>query len=140
MSKQQPQWQPIGMLPVFTDMVDGMLQSSEEQLVNLHAAKDRPHVFDNEMLNRIIELYNNQIEDAWLFEQQFTRWKKGNLTDAEKREVDRLAAQSSKITTTNKEILKIAHSIEHATIDEIVGMDELELLDALVSGKIKPPV
>jgi hypothetical protein len=28
---KQPQWQPISMLPVFTDMIDGMLDASQEQ-------------------------------------------------------------------------------------------------------------
>jgi len=39
----------------------------------------------------------------------------------------------------NEEILKIAQSIKHETIDQILAMDEIELAIAVLSGKIKMP-
>jgi len=44
-----------------------------------------------------------------------------------------------KLNASGEKILKLVRGIEHNTIDKIIDMDELELLDALVSGKIKPP-
>ncbi len=139
MNEQQPQWQPISMLPVFTDMVDGMLESSVEQLRNMRIAVDKPHVLDDAILSRVIEQYEKQLEDHWLFEEQFARWKNDNLRFSEEKEVDRLIRQSAKLRHTNEEILKIAHSVEHATIDKILDMDDAELGMAVLSGKIKPP-
>ena len=43
---------------------------------------------------------------------------------AEAKEIDQLVKQSSK-EVVNEEILKIAHSIKHETIDEILAMDEI---------------
>ncbi len=140
MNEQQPQWQPISMLPVFTDMVDGMLAASEEQLSSMRLAVDKPHVLDDATLNRVIELYDEQLKDHWLFEEQFARWKKDNLSVEEDKEINRLTEQSSKLKDTNEEILRIAHSVEHATIDKILDMDEAELAIAVLSGKIKPPI
>ena len=39
----------------------------------------------------------------------------------------------------NEEILKIAHSIKHETIDQILAMDDVELAIVVLSGKIKMP-
>ena len=45
-------------------------------------------------------------------------------SDAEAKEIDQLVKQSLK-EVVNEEILKIAHSIKHETIDEILAMDEI---------------
>ena len=139
MDEQQPQWQPLSMLPVFSDMVDGMLEASAEQLNNMRLAADKPHVLDDATLNLVIEQYDEQLKDHWLFEEQFARWKKDNLSDEKEKEINRLTEQSSKLKDTNEEILRIAHSVEHATIDRILDMDEAELAIAVLSGKMKPP-
>lgn len=140
MSEQQPNWQPITMLPVFTEMISGMLETSTEQLGYMQLAFDKPHVLDDATLHRVIEQYSEQLNDHWLFEEQFTRWQREDLRPAEAREVIRLIKQIAQLKECNEAILKIACSIEHATIDKILEMDEFELLAALSSGKLKPPM
>ena len=106
--KQEPQWQPISMLPVFTEMVDGMLHESVVQLNNLTQIKDKPHILDDETLQRIFKLYTDQLEDHWLFTQQFKRWLSEDITPQERHEVERLNQQSHKLEQTNKQILELA--------------------------------
>ena len=72
--------------------------------------------------------------------EQFAHWKQGNMNDTEEVEIDRLVKPSSMLKQVNEEILKLARSIEHATIDKIMVMDEIELDEAVLSGKIKPPL
>lgn len=136
---QQIQWQPISMLPTFTFMVDGMLEESLVQLDNMRKVVDKPHVLDDATLNRVFELYNNQLDDQQFFDEQFSRWQQGQLSDAEAKKIKRLVKQSATLKAVNEEILEIAHSIKHETIDQILAMDEFELAIAVLSGKIKPP-
>ena len=136
---QTPQWQPISMLPTFTEMIDGMLESSVEQLDNMRAVEDKPHVMDDATMKRIIKPYSEQLEDHWLCEEQFKRWKKGKLAEKMGPRFDRLTKQVIKLKETNEEILAIAGRIKHNTIDKIVAMDDAELALAVLSGKIKPP-
>jgi hypothetical protein len=49
-------------------------------------------------------------------------------------------AQAAKLKVSNEQILQIADQIRHSTIDSILGMDEFELMEALASGKLKPPI
>ncbi len=127
------------MLPFFTEMVDGMLDSSTEQLLNMRLIVNKPHVLDDETMKRIITLYTEQLDDHYLFTNQFDRWKQGNLKSGESAEIKRLIKQSSHLKAVNEAILKIARSIEHGTIDKILAMSEIDLVEALVSGKIQAP-
>jgi hypothetical protein len=140
MGDLQIQWQPISMLPTFTFMVDGMLEESLVQLDNMRKAVDKPHVLDDFTLNRVFDLYDKQLDDQRYFMEQFSRWQQDNLSDAQAKEVNRLIKQSATLKEVNEEILQIAHSIKHETIDKILAMDEVELAIAVLSGKIKPPV
>ena len=139
MDKQEQQWQPISMLPVFTEMVDGMLESSAEQLFNMRLVVNKPHVLDDATMDRILTLYTEQLDDHYLFTNQFDRWKQENLKGEELVEVDRLIAQSHHLKKVNEAILKIAHSIEHNTIDKILAMNEIDLIESVLSGKIQAP-
>jgi hypothetical protein len=136
----QPQWQPISVLPVFTDMIDGMLDASQEQLANMELVSEKPHVMDDATLQRVVRLYSEQLEDQWLFEEQFSRWLRESLKPEETREIERLMAQAAKLKASNEQILQIIDQIRHSTIDSILGMDEFELMEALASGKLKPPI
>ena len=136
---QQIQWHPISMLPTFTFMVDGMLEESLVQLSNMRGVVDKPHVLDDATLNRVFDLYDKQLDDQRYFVEQFSRWKQGHLSNAETKEVDRLIKQSATLKDVNEEILKIAQSIKHETIDQILAMDDVELAVAMLLGKIKSP-
>ncbi len=95
------------MLPVFTDMMDGMLESSLEQLDNMGLIMEKPHVLDVVTLNRMITLYTDQLEDQQLFLNQLERWKQGKINDLELTEVNRLIRQSEKLKEINEKILKL---------------------------------
>ena len=41
-------------------------------------------------------------------------------------------AQAAKLKASNEQILQIVDQIRHSTIDSILGMDEFELMEALV--------
>jgi len=90
-------------------------------------------------LNCVIELHGNQLKDHWLFEEQFARWKREQLSNAQAKEVDRLTHQSSKLKGTNEEILEIVHPLGESTIDKIMPMDEVELALGVLSGRLRPP-
>ena len=139
MKGQQPQWQPISMLLVFTDMVDGMLESAFESLATLRECANKPSVLDDEILNRYIALHSEQRDDHWLYEEQFARWKRGTLTDGEATEVNRLIDQSTILKATNEKIVALAEKIAPYTIDKILAVNPADLGRRTLSGEIKHP-
>lgn len=139
MKTPQPQWQPISLLSVFTEMIDGMLEAALAQLDNLQQAMHKPHVLDDALLNRVIDLHGRQLEDHWLFEEQFARWKREPLSEAQSQEIGRLARQTAKLKRTNEAILDLVRRLGDSTIDKIMAMDDAELALAVLSGQLKPP-
>ena len=125
--QQQPQWHRISDLPMFTDMLDGMLDSAIEQLATLRDCEHCPSVLDDHTLNRFIVLHTEQRDDHWLYEEQFARWKRGTLSDSQAQEVNRLIAQSLKLKATNEKILTLVEKIAPFTIDKTMEMDNFEL-------------
>ncbi|HEX9597288.1 MAG TPA: hypothetical protein VF982_10450 [Anaerolineales bacterium] len=82
----EPNWQPISQLPLLASMVDGVLANSEEQHETFSHVRAKPHVLDDEIVHRAINLYQAQLDDLWFYEEQFARWLKAPLTDGQREE------------------------------------------------------
>src|SRR4051812_19761889 len=78
--RQQPQWQPISMLPTLAEHIDGMLAADLEQYETLLQAKPKPYVLDNATVDRVIRVFTEQQPDFWLFDEQLLRWLSEELT------------------------------------------------------------
>ena len=66
------------MLPTFAFMVDGMLEESLAQLSKMREVVNKPHVLDDATLNRVLDLYDKQLDDQRYFVEQFSSWKQGS--------------------------------------------------------------
>ncbi|MFT4727100.1 MAG: hypothetical protein ACI9UN_001595 [Granulosicoccus sp.] len=108
MKGQQPQWRHISGMPLIAELVDGMLESSVQQLATLRECEHRPSLLDDHTLNRYIVLHTEQRDDHWLYEQQFARWKRGTLSDSQAKEANRLIDQSVNLKAINEKILALA--------------------------------
>lgn len=138
MDNQQPNWHPLSMLPLFLELIDGTLESAIDQLDSFTPVIDKPLILDTNTVERIITLYMEQAEDHWFFEAQLIRWRnEGYLIKIFKKLIGFRGNCQKK--TNRRKILKLVQGIEHNTIDKIMDMDELELVESVLSGKIKPP-
>jgi hypothetical protein len=131
-------WQPISALPLIGSMVDGLLDEVEQQCANLQACRSKPHVLDNQTVERIIEVYTAQRDDLRLYEGQLHRWSKRKLTPSQRQEVDRLTAHIPTIRGRITAILYLADELKEGTIETVLNKSDLELgLEAFL-GKRKP--
>ncbi len=136
-NKQNFNWQPVSFIPQIAEMIDGMLDSAEENLVNLTQAKDKPHVMDDYTVGRIFEVYQAQKADFWMYDSQLTRWQKTKLTDRQQVEVKRLQTQMIKLKSVVDKNLKIAEFLKNNTIEKVMAKDDIELALEVLSGKRK---
>jgi hypothetical protein len=58
-----PTWHPLGDLPLIASLIDGTLAETQEQYQNLLAAKDRPHMLDTPLVERLEAVYTVQAGD-----------------------------------------------------------------------------
>jgi len=127
-AKQQPQWQPLSMLPTLGPHIDGMLEADQEQYATLLEAKPKPHVLDNYTVDRVISAFTTQRDDLGLFDEQLRRWGiEPKLTPAQRAEITRLKKQMATLRQVNTNVLKLAEELKKGTIEQILGMDDAEL-------------
>ena len=120
-------WQPLSMIPVFIEMVDEMLKSAEIQLTQLKQAEHKPHVLDDETVNRVLKSYSDQNELMPIYLQQCQRWEKEELNDNQRQWVTTIKEQSTALTKVNEKIIQIARDLSSKTINKILEKSDLEV-------------
>ena len=132
-----PQWQPITALPMIGSLVDGMLADAEEHYETILQAKGRPYVLDDAIVARIIQVHTDQLENHWLFEQQLSRWDQEELSATQRREVERLQIQTTKLKEVLEAILTFADELKEGTIEKVLGKSDIEVAVDFLSGKYR---
>ncbi|MGI8413875.1 MAG: hypothetical protein ACR2QA_15570 [Solirubrobacteraceae bacterium] len=90
----EPSWQPIGGLPVIASLIDGGLRDGREHHATLLEARPKPYVLDDATIARTKRVNGEGLEWCGVYEDQLRRWRRQRLTDAQRREIDRLEGAS----------------------------------------------
>ena len=131
----EPQWQPIGRLPLIAHAIDGMLEAAEEQHSLLEQARLRSHLLDDATVARVTAVFTQQSDDLWLYEEQLRRWRDTELTATERGEVERLSGQIERLRTAFTEILSLAAELKHGTLEQVLAKNDIELAMEWLSGQ-----
>ncbi|MCO5187087.1 MAG: hypothetical protein M9928_11105 [Anaerolineae bacterium] len=123
----QQQFHPISMLPMFSEMIDGMLEMTQGQHRMFSSALAKPHVLDDETVDQARDAFEEQLEFVGLYENQVGYWRRQDITPAQRQEMDRLAAQLPLARQLTQEILAMLVEIRKGTIDRIMEKDDFEL-------------
>jgi 16S rRNA U1498 N3-methylase RsmE len=90
-------------------------------------------VLDDFTVNRVKQVFTTQQKDFHLFDEQLQRWLTGEITEAQRQEVERLVGQMQKMRENNTNVLKLADELSKGTIDKIMAKSDEELgLDAFM--------
>lgn len=139
MSNSQPRWQPITMLPLFAEMLDGQLASGREQIAALERCRPKPHVLDDATVQRVKSAYEEYRDFLPLNSEQLRRWKAAVESEAQHNEVARLEAVNDQWSAVIDQVLALVDELAKGTIDKIMAMDDGELGLAFLQGRVKPP-
>jgi hypothetical protein len=135
-------WQPLSMLPVIADLIDGAITDIGKQVETFTQALAKPHVFDDATIDRATQMYREQFHYIEIYTEQLRRWRTENPTVAQRQEIERLETQNSRLRKMNADVLAAAAEIRKGTIDRIMEKSDLQLgLEALAdfaarSGKV----
>jgi len=125
--ESQPQWQPITQLALIARHIDGMVESASEQYANLLQARPKPYVLDDYTVGRVREVFTTQQNDLWLFDEQLKRWKAGQLSTVQRKEVERLVGQMTKLRQVIDSILNLADELQEGTIEKQLAKSDEQL-------------
>ncbi|MFZ3579540.1 hypothetical protein [Virgibacillus sp. DJP39] len=109
----EPNWQPIGNLPLITSVIDGKLGTAQDQYDNLLEARTKTHVLNDDTVNRAIQSYVEQLDFAPIYEKQLQRWqRKTGLTLSQQNEIQQLQKQVSQWKQVVTDILDLADKLK----------------------------
>lgn len=115
--KPEPNWQPISNLPLIASMIDGQLETAQEQYDSLSKARTKPHVLDDKTMTHVIRTYTEQLEFAPVYERQLEKWQQETgLSLMQRGELQRLQKQVSKWNQVVTDILDLANELKEGTI------------------------
>lgn len=124
----QPNWQPIEMLSIIGDDIDGMLEADKEQYELLSSAKDKPWVLDDYAVHRVKDTYTRQKNDFPFYDEQLKRWSElPTLTDSQRAEVTRLQEQMKQLRENNQKVLELAEELAKGTFEKQMAKSDAEL-------------
>jgi len=135
--KRKPIWNGIDFLPLYSSMIDEMLEGNREQCQTFLEVREKPGVLDDHIVERALKLYTEQLEDHWVFPEQLGRWKKEDISDKQAEEIERLLKQCMELEKTAKDLIEIIKEIKPFTIDKIMEKDDAELGLDFLMGKLK---
>jgi hypothetical protein len=139
MTKATPNWQPLSALPMMAAMVSEQLADVRQQLQNLQSVQSRPHVLDDATVKRLLQVYGEQQDFLWVYDEQVMRWQREALTPEQRQQLERMAQQLIELNSVLSEILTMAEAFQGKTIDSILSKSDFELAMELLSGDLQPP-
>jgi hypothetical protein len=125
--KPRPQWQPVSKLPSMAQHIDGWLESVQEQYETMLLDKVKPYVLDDYTVNRVTKAFTEQQNGLWLFDEQLHLWQSEKLTQAQRKEVERLQGQMTKLRETITTFLNLADELAKGTIEKVLAKSDAEL-------------
>lgn len=137
--KQKANLHALNMLPIYLEMSQGQFSSSFEQLQHFEACKDRPHVLDDDIINRTIKLHEEQKEYNLIILEQCRRWRLQKPSADELEDIDIVETYIKKSQQVNTQILFLAYHYKNHTIDRILEKDACELALDFMMGKLYHP-
>ena len=129
----------ISFLPTFTEIIIGELAQTEEQYQTFVGVKHRPHVLDDGIVDRAINLYEGQLSYVALHEKQLSWWLSEKLSPAQRYQVEDLKGKLPLLQAKTEQLLSLLTELSKGTIDRILEMDDEELGRKMLGGEIPPP-
>jgi hypothetical protein len=136
---EEPNWQPLSMLPTIAMILNEEMAGTEEQLTSLQQARGHAAVLDDDLIHRVQVLYSEQLEFIPLHREQLAQWRTASPSKAQRKVITRLTAQLDRHEAVLKDILALAKGLEAETLDAILRMEEGELGLAMFEGRMPLP-
>jgi len=127
-NKPEPNWYPIKNMPMIAILIDSQLADLKDQYASLIEARPKPHVLTDAIVQRITRVYTEQLDFAWVYEEQISKWgKEQQLTATQQKEIERLQVQVQGIRKLLVDILALAEELKMGTIEKVMTKSDFEL-------------
>ncbi|WP_420594298.1 hypothetical protein [Deinococcus sp.] len=121
------QWQPIGQLPLFEELIGGLLDEVQAFHATLAEAQAKPHLLDDATLDRVEAQYQERQHFLDIYDEQFRRWRAAGVTPSQERTLRGLAREVAATRPVVQQVLELVAALRTGTIDRIRELSDEEL-------------
>ncbi len=135
--QKQPNWYPLDLLSRYLNLSKDQLSVAQNQLQNLISCKNRPHILDDQTINKITQVCNTQNESTSIYIEQCNKWRKQNPNDEQLSNIINVENNIKQVEVINNQILDlIKNNFKDRTIDSIFQKSDFELGLDFLRGNI----
>lgn len=137
---KQPVMQSISILPLSIRMNAEQIANTREVQANLQSIRERPHLMDDETIDRILKLYTEaKAQGIPAMQAHLVHWRKTRPSAQQTKQLDHFAEQLTELQTGCDLVLAAATEIRKGTIDRVMAMSDEALGLANLRGETQPP-
>jgi hypothetical protein len=108
-------------------LIDEGQRDAREHYVTLLEARSKPHVLDDATIARTKRVNGEGLEWCDVYDHQLMRWRAQRLSDAQRREIERLEQVQRDLRVVLTRILELADELGRGTIERQLAKNDLEL-------------
>ncbi len=120
-------WQPISQMPLIASMITASLNDTQQHLDTLARAKDRPHVLDDEIIDRVEQAHTEQMQYVEIYAQQIIRWRAEKPLADNADALDRMEIENQQLRRVTVDVLALAVELRKGTINRVLSMSDIEI-------------
>lgn len=111
--QEEQKWYGLAVLPVYLRLSRKHLKESIEQLDHFEACQRKPHVLNDQVMDRLITGFLAQNHSACVFEEQCKRWSLEPLTKQAAKELTELKANVAVFRENNTQLLALVRDFKN---------------------------
>ncbi|PBV09142.1 hypothetical protein CJU35_04620 [Pseudomonas aeruginosa] len=116
-NQRQPNLQALAALPVIAQVIDGQLETLEDQCKALQRAHDLPGSMDSRTIEHVLRVFVETKQLMPIYDLQVEHWRNEcSPSPAQHQEINRLATKIAKSHSAIEHILALATKIKTETI------------------------
>src|ERR1035441_5965830 len=132
-------WQPLSALPQIERDINEQFDNTRELYEHLCQGRDRPHLLDDALVERVLRHVADQVEFLPVYREQFARWYRSQPTASQFLELDRVPHQLDRWEALLNQQRTLAEELSAGTIDKMMALSDEELAQGIFRGKIPFP-
>ena len=132
-------WRDTSDITMIACMIDDGIENTEEQYNLFLNAESKPHVLDDETVNRALKLAEEDSVFIEVYQEQLNRWRKESLSTIQENKINRISQELEKYNSLHQKYLELVKKVSEGTIDKIMDMDDAELALKALTGELPNP-
>lgn len=119
-------WRDTSDITFIACMIDDGIEDTQDQYNLFSKSEDKPHILNNETVNRALKLAEEDSVFIEIYEEQLNRWQNENLTTVQEKKINRISEELEKYRNLHQKYLDLLKKLSSETIEKKLDIEPEE--------------